>query len=298
MIRYPKNILKVFAMQNFFLSKLRRYGAYYIIGALLLLLGIPIYQSNILNPQGYGNALSAIGTGHFALYLSWITTHTLQFIVYRALLFVAFAFFLGFPFALFRIIVAQEIMGQQEQEADEELKEGDVTLAEADEEDQEDGDDDDGMPPYAWRGKGFAIIAAWSGMIGLIIYILATVASSLYLTIISKGFAPGSPLPGNITLLFSIFSIATNTVGIGLLAVATLFFGVVIARRGLHLWPRIWVAFSYGALAVAALFSGSAVAIASTPITGQSPLTTPAILLFALWMLWLGIMLVRLKPEE
>jgi hypothetical protein len=89
-----------------------------------------------------------------------------------------------------------------------------------------------------------------------------------------------------------------NTVGIGLLALAALFFGAMIARRGLHLWPGIWVAFGYTSLAVAALFSGSAIGVASAPATGQASLTTPAVLLFALWVLWFSIMLVRLKPEQ
>jgi len=65
----------------------------------------------------------------------------------------------------------------------------------------------------------------------------------------------------------------------------------------MKLWPGIWVAFGYTALAVATLLSVSAVAIVSAPIEGKAALTTPAILLFALWALWLGIMLVRLKPE-
>jgi len=51
------------------------------------------------------------------------------------------------------------------------------------------------------------------------------------------------------------------------------------------------------ALALAALFSASAVEVASAPGSGQGLLSTPAILLFALWVLWFGVMLVRLKPE-
>ncbi|MBV9229744.1 MAG: hypothetical protein JOZ18_10560, partial [Chloroflexi bacterium] len=58
-----------------------------------------------------------------------------------------------------------------------------------------------------------------------------------------------------------------------------------------------WIAFGYAALAVAALLSGSAVAVATAPAAGQAALTAPAVLLFSLWVLWFGIMLVRLKPE-
>ena len=57
------------------------------------------------------------------------------------------------------------------------------------------------------------------------------------------------------------------------------------------------LAFGYVALAIAALMSGSAVEVAFAPTTGQAILSTPAILLFALWVLWFGVMVVRLEPE-
>jgi hypothetical protein len=200
------------------------------------------------------------------------------------LLVVAFLLLVTLPFTLFRIIVAQEILGQQEEEREEE----------ASTETSETG----GMPAYAWRGKGFAVVAAWLGLFGLVIYIVGTIASTLYFMIASSGFterSPGSSVPATPA---GTFSLVTNTFGIGLLALATLFFGAIIARSGRSLWPGIWVAFGYVALAVAALLSGSAVAVASAPLQSQATLTSPAILLFALWVLWLGIMLVRLRPEE
>src|SRR5205085_12461795 len=121
-------------------------------------------------------------------------------------------------------------------------------------------------------------------------------ASVLYYAIMGSN-EPSSTPPGYIMgALPAILAISINTVGIGFLALSTLFFGAMIARSGLRLWPGIWMAFSYVAIAVAGLFSGSAVAVASGP-TSQAALSTPSILLFALWVLWLGIMLVRLKPE-
>ncbi len=166
----------------------------------------------------------------------------------------------------------------------------------ADEKPDEGADErtEDGLPAHPWRGKGFAIIAVWAGLCGLVLYILGTVAGMLYFVVASGNVT----VPDNFTLFSSIFSIMANTVGIGLLALAALLFGAIIARRGLQLWPGIWLAFGYTALAVAALFSGSAVGVASAPATGQAPLTTPAVLLFALWVLWFSIMLVRLKPEQ
>ncbi len=293
-------------MKRSFLSRLRRNGTLYLTSALLLLMGIPLYQARVLVPLGYSDALAATGTGRFASYLTWIGSHNTQFLVYRVLLILAFALLLSLPFSLFRIIIAQELMAQQEQAEEEEEAEQEEDHENVDEEpeDEVDEEDDtseaeesDGLPPYAWRGKGFAVIAAWSGLFGLVAYVLGTVVSTLYLAIVSSGFTSRAPLPGNLTVFLSIFSFFTNTVGIGFLALATLFFGAIIARSGHKLWPGEWVIFGYIALAVAALLSGSAVAVASAPTAGQAPLTAPAILLFALWTLWLSVMLVRLKPE-
>jgi hypothetical protein len=266
------------------LTRLRINGVCYLISALLLLVGVPLYQLLVLNPTGYNRILASSSPELAATYLAWINTHPFQFMIQRLLLLLAFALLLTLPFSLFRIIVAQELVEQAEQ-AEEESAE---TSEETDERTE------DGLPSRPWRGKGFVIIAAWAGLLGLVLYLLGTVAGMLYLVVASKD----AMVPDNFTPYSSFFSIMANTVGIGLLALAALFFGAMIARRGLHLWPGIWVAFGYTALAVAALFSGSAVGVASAPATGQAPLTTPSVLLFALWVLWLSIMLVRLKPEQ
>jgi hypothetical protein len=298
-------------MKRNLLSRLRTNGACYIVGALLLLIGVPLYQALVLTPQGYGGALRVAVTQRFAPYLLWIGVHSLQFIFYRALLVVAFVLLLTLPFTLFRIIVAQEILEQQDEEPegdeevedDEELEDDEKNGEEAENDEDDAGDkegESGGMPSDAWRGKGLVVLGAWTGIIGLSLYVLATIASTFCLATISSSFvasAHGGQVPGNFSALSSTFAILSNTVGVGLLALSILFFGGRIARRGLKLWPGIWVAFAYVALAVGLLLSASAVAIATTSAQGQTILTTPAILLFALWMLWLGIMLVRLKPE-
>ena len=297
-------------MKRSFLARLRSNGISYICGALLLLAGIPAYQAFVLAPIGYNDALAVTSAGNSAAYLVWIGGHQLSFLLYRLLLLLAFILLLSLPFSLFRVIIAQELMGQEEREAEERAENDeddedkdneddaeDETEASEDEEEDEDTEETDGMPPYAWRGKGFAIIAAWSGAIGLICYLAGTLASTFYLTSISNSVASNATLSGGNVLLISIFAILTNTVGVGLLALSTLFFGAILARSGTKLWPVAWVTFGYIALVVAALFSGSAVSVASAPASGQAPLTAPAILLFGVWVLWLGVMLVRLKPE-
>src|SRR5579885_2763513 len=265
-------------MRRNLLTRLRTNGIFYLLGALLLLLVIPLYQLLVLTPLSYSLALNATEAGNFTPYLSWIASHIIPFLLYRLLLVITYAVLLTLPFSLFRIIIAQELMDQRERE-EQEGAEADATLAEA------------------WRGKGFVVIAAWAGLFGLIVYILGTLGSTIYLLFVSNGFTPSTPVPGSFTTVASIFSIISNTVGTGLIALSTLFFGAFIARRGLQLWPGIWVAFAYVALAVAALLSGAAVEVAGAPVTGQAALVAPATIVFALWVFWLGFMLVRLKPE-
>ena len=311
-------------MKQSLLTRLRRNGVFYLCSAFLLLIGIPVYQALVLVPRGYGNALAATNLHHIAFYLAWIGTHTASFLIYRILLLIAFVLLLSMPFSLFRIIVAQELMAQQEEteladakdEEDEEDEENEENEDDAERPDDDEGSEDvgdeeedvadtgesvevasDGMPPYPWRGKGFAIIAAWSGIFGVFVYVLGTLASTLFLLIVGGTITTQTSVPATITVLLSIFSITTNTAGIGLLALAALFFGAIIARRGTRLWPGEWIGFGYFALAVSALLSGSAVSVASAPTSGQTALTSPAILLFALWIGWLGLMLVRLRPE-
>ena len=165
------------------------------------------------------------------------------------------------------------------------------------EKDQTDKSVTDGMPSFAWRGRGYAVLAAWAGLLGLLLFAAGTLASTLYLLINAASINPQTSIPGNAASLTGTFAIITFTAGGGLLAMSCLFFGAVIARSGLNLWPGIWVAFGYMALALAALFSASAAEVATAPGTGQGLLSTPAILFFALWVLWFGVMLVRLKPE-
>ena len=287
-------------MKRSFLARLRSNGISYLCAGLLLLAGIPAYQAFVLAPLGYNNALAVTSTGNSTAYLAWIGGHQFPFLLYRVLLLFAFVLILSLPFSLFRVIIAQELMGQEEREAEELAEDDEDDIedeTEADEDDEQETGEAEGMPPYAWRGKGFAVIGAWSGLLGLICYIVGTLGSTLYLVTISNGVALGAALSSGNIFLISIFAVLTNTVGVGLLALSTLFFGAIIARSGSKLWPVAWVIFGYIALGVAALFSGSAVSVASAPASGQAPLTAPAILLFGVWVLWLSVMLVRLKPE-
>ena len=276
-------------MKRTFLGKLQRNGLYCTIGALLLLVGIPLYQFLILIPSGYSNALTTQ-----SLALHWINGHSLLFLGYRIILFTGFAFMISMPFTLFRIIVAQEILGR---EADEQKKDHTEEVVQDEAKNESDNGQEDGMPAFAWRGKGFAVLAAWGGLFGLLCFAFGTLASTLYLAFSAASLSSIATNLENTAPLIGFFAILTYTVGGGLLALSCLFFGAVIARNGLKLWPCIWVAFAYMALALAVLFSVSAAEVAFDPVTGQSLITTLAILLFSVWVLWFGVMLIRLKPE-
>jgi hypothetical protein len=276
-------------MKRTFLAKLQRNGLYCTIGAVLLLVGIPLYQFLILIPSGYSSALATQ-----SLALRWISTHILLFLGYRALFFAGFALILSMPFTLFRIIVAQEILGH---EADEQENDDSKEVVHDEAKDQPDNHQEDGMPAFAWRGKGFAVLAAWGGLFGLLCFALGTLASTLYLVFSAASLPSIAINLENVAPLTSFLAILTYTVGGGFLALSCLFFGAVIARSGLKLWPGIWVAFAYMALALAVLFSVSAAEVAFAPLTGQTLVTTFAILLFSVWVLWFGVMLLRLKPE-
>ncbi|HEX9132440.1 MAG TPA: hypothetical protein VF844_09115, partial [Ktedonobacteraceae bacterium] len=223
--------------------------------------------------------------------------HIPLFAGYRALLIAGFALIISLPFTLFRIIVAQEILGREEDEQEEKDEKDEEAEGQQEEKDQSVKDQADGMPEFAWRGKGYAVLAAWSGLSGLLFFAAGTLASTLYLIGSAASLPSLTSNLDNAAPLAGLFAIITFTAGGGLLALSCLFFGTVIARSGLHLWPGIWVAFGYTAIALAALFGASAAEGSFAPEAGQALLTTPAILLFAAWTLWFGIMLVRLKPE-
>ena len=288
-------------MKRSIVARLRSNGLYFLVSALFILLVAPLYQIIVLSPIGFGAAQNAASSGRFAVYLAWISAHTTDFFLYRAILIVAFALLINFPFALYRIIIAQEIMAQQEQEDEnqDDTEEGEAADAEKIENTKEaagEGTKSNDMPEYAWRGKGFAVLAAWSSLIGISIYILSAVISTIYFISAGNPYATGTEI-NTFATFFSIFSISTNTAGTGLLGLGVLFFGAMIARTGRNLWPGIWAFFGYAALFVASLLCISAIGVISAPGSGQSTLTTIATLLFAIWILWFGTMLVRLKPE-
>lgn len=282
-------------MKRSLLARLRANGLLYLLGGLLLLVGIPLYQILVLEPTGFSAVTNQSGGGRIVAYLIWIQGHNTSFLLYRALLIMAFVLLWTLPFSLYRIIVAQELMGQQERAEESrnaaEDDEGTAVAASA-----SDNNTAITMPEFAWRGKGFVVLAAWAGVIGLGIYLLSIIASTIYLFIVGNSFTGGDS--GAATTWVQLFTLGSNAVGMGLIGLATLFFGAMICRTGLNLWPRSWVIFGYAALLSGALLCVNAVAVACTPGAAQSTLTTVSTLLYAVWICWLGVILIRLRPEE
>src|SRR5262245_28927036 len=213
-------------MKRTFLSKLQRNGVYCLVGALILLVGIPLYQFLVLIPSGYSNALATQGAA-----LRWINAHILPFLGYRVLLIAGFVLIIGLPFTLFRIIAAQEILGREDEQGGEDEKDNEAQVEKQAE----------GMPEFAWRGKGYAVLAAWAGLFGLLLFAAGTLASTLYLVNTAASLQSLAANLDNAAPLTGLFAIITFTAGGGLLALSCLFFGIIIARSGLHLWPGVWV---------------------------------------------------------
>lgn len=281
-------------MKQSFLGKLQRTALLNLIGALFLLLVVPLLQLLVLGPQGYETTFATPRSS-----LVWMQGHLPLFLLYRLALLLGFILLLGLPFAFFRIIVAQEIVGRAElgeEIADETVTNEDEVSVSSQEQATSEAEPD-GLPPFAWRGKGFAVIAAWAGLLGLGLIVGGALGSTIYLWSSAGTLTSQAPLPDNFALVSSLFSVLAYTIGGGFLALACIFFGIVIARSGRRLWPDSWVAHGYTGIAIGAITSGSAVQVALAPTGGQASLTTPAILLFAVWSLWFSLMIVRLKPE-
>ena len=62
-------------MKRSFLSKLHTNGIYYITGAFLLIVGVPLYQYLVLLPQGYSDTLVSAENGALTPYLFWVGNH-------------------------------------------------------------------------------------------------------------------------------------------------------------------------------------------------------------------------------
>lgn len=284
-------------MKRSLLTRLRTNGVLYMVSAALLGLGVPLYWALVLEPTGFSSTAQDT-------YPVWIHGHNGLFLGYRILLILAFALILTLPFSLYRIVVAQEILGQQEDIANDNTE---VEAEEATQGTKEDTQDiqetestpaiDDGMPAFAWRGKGPIVLAAWLGTAALLLYVLGTIASTFYLTIASVHATSAKEVSDSVILWSGAFTMLTNTVGIGLLGLGILFFGTTISRTGTHLWPGMWVALGYVAILVGALLCIGAIAAGADIGGSQSLLNTMGTFLFALWTFWLALLLIRLQPE-
>lgn len=84
-------------------ARFKLQGIYSLLAGLLLLVGVPIYQSIVLGPAGYrAPSDAAFSHADYGPLLSWIADHSSAFIVFRILELLTFLLILRLPFALYR----------------------------------------------------------------------------------------------------------------------------------------------------------------------------------------------------
>ena len=153
----------------------------------------------------------------------------------------------------------------------------------------------------AFRSYG-QTLARWmlvGGLGGLVIF-----AAMLALSTVSfinaaasySALAPTSAAAKDVVSSFSglygVEELAQNTLGGALLAIFSLCASLLFARSG-----KLQSLLVYFGLLVAALLAGLALLFAVSPQDGQTQLATPALASFAVWLIWLGILLMRRAPR-
>lgn len=257
-------------MKQTLLARLRNNGWGYLVGAILLVVVIPLYQAFFLQPPP-----EAIGTSETAqrLYLVWLGSHSLLFIGSQVLFLIAMLLFFNMPFTLFRIVIAQELLTPV------------------------DGEDEApfNLPAEPWKGRGILVLAAWAGILAFVAILLGIIGRAIYFPIVTQGFTFTSPIPGHLSGTNAFFSWLIETAGYGLLALSFLFFGFTIARQGSRLWPLVWQILAYAAMLVALCLAVSAVSNAFH--AGNNIFITFATFALGLWHAFLAILLLLLRAE-
>ena len=132
---------------------------------------------------------------------------------------------------------------------------------------------------------GTAGVTIFGAMIALSTFTFANAAN-----IYSQSTTPTarSDVLQNFQGFYGIEALAQNTLGGALLAAFLLCASLLIARTG-----KLPALFVYFGLLAAALMAGLALLYAISPLSAQAQLTTPALASFAVWLIWLGILLLQ-----
>ncbi len=104
----------------------------------------------------------------------------------------------------------------------------------------------------------------------------------------STSSATGQAILNSLSSFYGIEALAQNTLGGILLAIFLLCASLLIARSG-----KLSALLVYFGLLVAALMAALAVLFAVSPPEAQTQLNTPALASFAVWLIWLGILLTQ-----
>ncbi len=139
-------------------------------------------------------------------------------------------------------------------------------------------------------------LARWmlaGGLVGLALFVAMIALSSVSFINAAADYsqAPSSAaardVASNFAGLYGVEALGQNTLGGALLAIFLLCANLLIARSG-----KLSNLLVYFGLLVAALMASLAVLFAISPPDAQTQLTTPALASFAIWLIWLGILLI------
>jgi hypothetical protein len=237
-------------------ARLKLQGIYGLLAGLVLLVGVPIYQSIFLGPAGYrAPSDAAFSHADYGPLLSWIAGNSSAFIFFRILELLTFLLILRLPFALYR----------------------------------------------AFRSYG-RTLARWmlaGGLGGIILFGAMLVLSTISFINAAASYSQQAPSSGaardiasGFSGLYGVEALGQNTLGGALLAIFLLCASLLIARSG-----KLQSLLVYFGLLVAALMAALALLFAVSPPDAQTQLTTPALAAFAVWLIWLGILLIRRAPR-
>jgi hypothetical protein len=236
------------------LARLRLRGGYAILAGALLLIGVPLFQSLVLSPTGYLDAVNAIITHQqFGPLLVWAAAHPFESRLFRVFEVIPFLLAFGLPGPMRALFWPDQPRG------------GRIAV---------------------WAGRiGFALfaLALFIGMFtsaaSATSYVTATTATSRQA--IALDYAGRYALE---TLLSRVLG------GTGV-TIFLVIFSLRMVRTRARTFP-LW--FAYLGIVCAALMAATALLFALGPAQATTPTSGLAFVFLALWLILEGVLLVRL----
>ena len=148
------------------------------------------------------------------------------------------------------------------------------------------------LKPY---GRTLARWMLAGGLGGLALFVAMIALSTVSFINAAADYSSQAPssaaargIASSFSSLYGMEALAQNTAGGALLAIFLLCASLLIARSG-----KLSNLLVYFGLLVAALMAGLALLFAVSPPEAQTQLTTPALASFAIWLIWLAMLLIQ-----